>query len=431
MIGVLHISNHTYANLQHTSDIPSYPVGYHFYTGEDTGLKTKSTQTGTLGYGDGTGISVNQVMAGCRHPADSVLATLDLILQCASKVPSLVLRTSDVYLVKVFLQWMPEWATHAVKTNGQHLQHGDKWIEVRDAQIKFVPIIEPCIGGNLADVYSISRVPWDKEFTAPNLPVKHNAKHSDLLWPGKIVFNPANPFTVDSHICTVKVTETMEIGNLDTSTVYGCVKLNEDLPDIINSICAATFLESSQYYMLTLAVLQSEISASIFSNYGLNVLGKPDVHADRWTLGKSSRGADVTVLESIDPPYKLYKGLEIFSLLSTVLYQLHQANGDLNINNNFIILHDVTGQLFPAGKLNPILTTGSPISITYTAGKKKKFAIGTELPDLLVLRRLLKVSAKVYVGYMNVNGVWRSIYVIVHPDGIGIYSTWITNLLVV
>lgn len=429
MIGVLHISNHTYANIQHTSDIPTYPVGYHFYAGIDTNIKAKSVQTGTLGYGDGNGVSVNQVAVGCVYPEDSVLAELNLILKYAELVDSLIIRSADIYLIKVFMQWMPEWDRHAVKGNGQHLEHEHMWLKVKTDKIKFIPIIEPCIGGNLADVYSVSRAAWSKEFTAPNLPVKHTDRHSDLLWPGKIVFNKTNPFTVDSHICVVKVAETMEIGNLDTSTVYGCVKLNEQIPEIVNTVCTAPFLDANQYYMLTLAVLQTESSASIFANYGLDVLGKPDVHADVWTLGKSSRGADVTVVESIDPPYKLYKGLEIFSILSTLLYQLQKSTDTLAIENNFIVLHDITSQLFPSGKLNPILSTGSPITIVYAPNKRRKFSLGTELPDLLVLRRLLKVSAKVYVGHINVNGVWRSTYVIAHPDGIGIYSTWLTSPL--
>lgn len=428
MIGVLYISDRTYLKTPSKSNIPEYPVGYHWYTGTDTGIKVKSTGHGTEGYGNGNSVSVNHVTSGCAHPQDSVLFQLNTMLECAKNVDKLLLFTADAYLIQVFTQWMPEWDKHAVKDNGRHIPHEPEWLRVKASNIIFCPIIEPSFGGNLVDIFSASRAEWCKEFTAPNLPVKCNAKHSELLWLGKLVFTPNMPIDSSNHLYTIRVSEALEIGNLDTSTVYGCVKLNSELPSIIKDICNAPFLDNVQHYLLTLSVLQNESSASLFKNYGVDVLGKPDVHTDRWTLGKSSRSIDVTVMESINPPYKLRKGLDIFNFLSTVLYKL-QEETELALDDSFIKLYDVTPQLFPSGKLNPILTNGNPISITYMPGKKKKFSIGTELPDLLTLRRLLKASAQVYIGHVNANGVWRNIYVIKYVDGIGIYTTWLTNQL--
>ena len=247
MHGVLHLSDSTYKNDQHLEQPQEgFSVGYHLYYGTILESPAKKSQGGEDGYGNGNAISINHVDEGCIHAIDGVFTCLKVIMDCFTKgITTLTVLTTDPYISRVARQWMPSWTLAAVKGNHQTIPHATEWLAVKNAGVKFIEVIEPTTGTNLADIYSLSYKEWDAHVK----PYSTTAvKFDPLFWlPGQLF--RANEAEKEYRL--IKVAEHLEIGNMDTNTVYGVVISDTEQP-LINTLLSFDGLTPHRPYTLNL-----------------------------------------------------------------------------------------------------------------------------------------------------------------------------------
>lgn len=419
MHGVLHLSDSTYKNDQHLEkSVEHYPVGYHLYYGTVTDTPAKKSKAGSLGYGSGNAVSVNHIEEGCIHSQQGVLTSLLLIIDCFNKgITSLVVLTTDPYLSRVATQWMPSWELAAVKGNHQTIPHDKEWLEVKNLGVTFVEIIEPTFGTNLADVYSLSYLPWQSKLPPVTVPVQ---KLDPLFWLPTKLFK-ATEHTAEHYL--VKASEHLEIGNMDTNTVYGVVRHHEEVM-LVTQLCHYSALTAHRAYTLNLSALTSDKTGSILSTHGTHVLSRLNIFENTWSLGRN-----VPVLSEIDPPQKLYKSYAIFDALETVVNMMYKTPVDqFNFDKNLINIVEVTDEVFPAGNVSPLILSGQAIKLTMPIGKPRKVTVGTEIPHANACRALLKKRARFFTVWFNMNGIGRYMLAVKHDTGCGVYTPWLTKL---
>jgi hypothetical protein len=137
----------------------------------------------------------------------------------------------------------------------------------------------------------------------------------------------------------------------------------------------------------------------------------------------------VPITEEITPTHKLYNSAIIFNSFERLLSKLKDIQGSFAMESNAVRMLDITEQLIVDKKPIPVLLT-SPLSIQLQlgSGKKTTVATDTELPPLNTLRAVAKDQGRIYVGHLNVDGIYRYFYCLQTSDGIGLYSPWITKL---
>lgn len=419
MHGVLHLSDSAYKNNQHLEKpVEHYPIGYHLYYGAVTDTPAKKNKAGESGYGAGNAVSVNHIEEGCIHSQQGVLTSLLLIIDCFNKgITSLSVLTTDPYLSRVAIQWMPSWSNAAVKGNHQTIQHDREWLEVKNLGVTFVEAIEPTFGTNLADVYSLSYLPWQSKLPPVSIPVQ---KLDPLFWLTTKIFK-ATEYTHEHYL--VKVSENLEIGNMDTNSVYGVVRCHEEAL-LMTQLCNYGALTPHRTYTLNLSSITSEKTGSILGTHGTNVLSLLNIFENTWSLGKV-----VPVLSEINPPQKLYKSYVIFEALETVVSMMYDTPVEqFNFDKSLINIVEVTDEVFPGGAVSTLILTGQSIKLTMPIGKPRKVNVGTEIPHANAFRALLKKRARVFTVWFNMNGIGRFMIAVKHDTGCGVYTPWLTKL---
>ena len=100
---------------------------------------------------------------------------------------------------------------------------------------------------------------------------------------------------------------------------------------------------------------------------------------------------------------------------------------DMTFHPDAFLMVDVTNTIFPNKAVAPEIVSGQTIKVPMPLGKPRKVNPGSEIPPVNTLRALLKKNAQLYTGAVNINGIWRYVFIAKHAGGVGVYTTWITK----
>lgn len=424
---VLYISKREYGgtSIEQGYNRHSYSVGYHGVVGTiDTTKPTSGTKLGTVGYGTGDMLVPHTWMEGCIQSDDGDEAILSLILSLydSYSLDTVIVVISDQHLVRVTSEWMPNWKTTAVKGNGHPIHQSDLWLKVRDKGVHFITHLVSDIGDDLADAYSVSLDAFQYTCPASQFVAKPTSL-SPLLWTGLRVHSQADHDP--NYHCLVNTKELTEIGNMDPLTIYGLVYLKAAVP-IIDELVAYTdaHKENVSTSVIRLKNLTMASTGTAVARHRCAALSKPHRYTDSYSLG-----LDVPIIEEITMAHKLYKARSIYSIMKRLMDKILSIEGSLCMSSNEVKIIDITDYLIKDKKPLPELLLG-PLSLKLplASGRSTMVATDTELPPLNTIRAIAKGGGRIYSGYLNLDGLYRYFYCLTHPDGVGLYSPWITKL---
>lgn len=408
MIGVLYISDSTY--LPHT-DATGYPVGYYGCIYDDTGASTPSKVKNKFA---GTEIpncaAIKNLVRGCIQSSDGVATTLQLILDIIAKysLTSLNVIIHDPYMMMVASKWLPNWSTRAVKDNGQAVEHSELWVKVKDSCTHFIPQLETGEGNLVANIYSASRKPWATE----SMTTKPTLKPHPLLFLNNILHS-----TADLPTCMVHTSDLIDIGNMESSTTYGVMSI--PLPEVVTDLITVP-TDPLLTYVINMTTLTG-FKGTLLANDGAKILHQPSKFDEVYTIGTEKNG---TVIQPVTPVHKLYLAIDIYNMLTLVMRAVQLQVIDASL----IKLVDITPDLFPNGVLLPRLQTRGNARVRLPLGKPRSLNVNSEIPHINALRAILKAKGTISAGYLNVNGIWRYLYVVQIGTEVGVYTTWLTKL---
>lgn len=415
MIGIIYISDQTYyGNLAELETSNGFPVGYYAILGNKLDVDKEVVKRTDLTL-VGCSLRPTELLEGSIHSSDGVAAALGFIISMMDRHPNMefIILTLDPYLLKVVNMWMSNWKEVAVKDNQHPIPHGDLWIKVKSPRVQWINN-EAELGNAMADMHSLSNTPF--QATTP-FPLPPAIKHNPLLWMNyELLYRP----TEVHYLAHVK--ELIEIGNLDTKTSYGAVVLNQPVESIE---LFKTWQErgDGHGYSLFLPPLQHPIHGATLNRLKLSSLAKPSKFSEVYMLGK-----DIELLTSVRPSNKFYLAKKLYvelSLLAKFLINQPCIAGKFDRIN----VVDITDALIEEGGVAKALLRGDSITCQMPMGKPRAIIMGAELPPLNTLRALVKQDAAFYLANLHLQGADRLILIIKTPQGLGVYTNYITKLL--
>lgn len=366
-------------------------------------------------------IQVDQYLDGVVYheaPVSSVGNTLMLLLQLQTQYAhdKLIVPTTDPYLTKVVTQWWPAWEDYAVKGNGQPIEDGELWMQVKKAGIQFELELVAGKGQYLADTYIHCKDGWQSSLPAKKYFTERTSKNP-LMWLNVLLDAPGMPLS-QTHFHTATNPKIMELGRPSALTTYGAVQLatpDTFLLDIINDVRA--FSDTLDILAYHLNEIYGAFTNTLLTNFGLSFLYRPELYRNDWQVNER------VIVTEMNPPNMIINALTVTSALHRLLNQFTPEGTEE------VRVCEVTEELAPGKKLSPVFDNETKIKLTLPNGLKGWYVANRDLPDINGLRALIKQGSQFYTAHLRVNNSLRSALIITNSSGRAIYSPWVTNVI--